>query len=104
MEYQIKINPLAQQDLKEIKSYISLDDPIAANKLVLNILSSIEKLSQFPNMGMELRYKINVNTKYRYIIVGSYMVFYLVKGNDILINRILNGVRDYKALFRNKLN
>lgn len=104
MEYKIKINPMAQQDLKNIKEYIALDDPAAADRLIINILSSIEKLSLFPNMGAELKNKININTKYRYIITGQYIVFYLVKDNDILVNRVLNKVRDYKSLFSSKLN
>lgn len=70
----------------------------------MSILSSIEKLSLFPNMGAELKNKININTKYRYIITGQYIVFYLVKDNDILVNRVLNKVRDYKSLFSSKLN
>lgn len=79
MEYKIKINPLAQEDLKEIKEYISLDDPATANRLILNLLSSIEKLAQFPNMGKELRHKINITTKYRYIIVNRINPFILDK-------------------------
>ena len=35
---------------------------------------------------------------YRYLIVGNYLVFYVVSGDTVQIRRILYGRRDYKLL------
>ena len=104
MEYTLRINPKAQEDLQNIKMYIEIDNPSIAKKIILQILDKIDNLKKFPYMGKMLMYKIEVSTKYRYIIVDNYLVFYLIEGNIISINRVLHGTRDYKTLFINSVN
>lgn len=103
MNYTLKINPKAQEDLQEIKKYVELDDPIAASKLILKILDAIDNLKQFPQMGLLLQNKINIKTKYRYIIVKNYLVFYFVNYTNIFITRVLHATRDYKTIFNTNL-
>lgn len=75
MSYQIRINPIATEDMKEIKGYISEDNPEIAIKVIKEIIEKIEMLSEFPEMGKMLMYKIKLNNKYRYIVSGSYIIF-----------------------------
>ncbi len=99
LAYKLRINPLAQEDLRGIKEYIEKDDSDAAIKIIKELLEKMELLKQFPELGQMLMYKININTKYRYVVVGSYLIFYLFEDNTISIQRVLRGSRDYISLF-----
>ena len=50
----IRINPLARQDLLDIRDYITNepDSPEAADRTVAKIIGSYEKLKEFPLLGM----------------------------------------------------
>ncbi len=76
--HKIKVNPLATEDLIEIKDYITkeLENPTAAVNVVRNIIERYEKLKEFPVMGGDLSTKINVQTDFRYLVAGNYIVFY----------------------------
>ena len=97
----IRINPLARQDLFDIRDYITneLDSPEAADRTVTKIIGSYEKLKKFPLLGMELSSKIDVITDYRYLISGNYIVFYKVDDRFVSIYRIIYARRDYIKVF-----
>lgn len=103
MSYKIRINPLASEDIKNIKEYIAEDSLDNATKVVKDLIEKIEQLGEFPEMGKMLMYKININSKYRYFICGSYLIFYLFEDNIVSIQRVLNGKRDYMSIFSNDL-
>lgn len=97
----LHISPAALQDLKEIKEYISatLCNPTAAERTVRNIISAYSKLTDQPFMGAALNSKINIDTPFRYLVSGNYLIFYQINA-DIEIHRIIYGRRDYiKILF-----
>ena len=100
----LRLNPLALQDLKEIKSYISidLDNPIAVKRLIEKIIKSYELLAEQPFIGALLSNKIAVNTDYRYLVVENYIIFYKVGENFVSIYRILYGTRDYMKILSDK--
>ncbi|HEX7713496.1 MAG TPA: type II toxin-antitoxin system RelE/ParE family toxin [Bacillota bacterium] len=98
MNFKIRINPLAVSDVLEIKASIAEDNPGAAAKIGNSIYSQIAELADFPEMGANLRTKINMKTDYRYLVCGSYLIFYKIEGEFISVYRILNGVRDYLAI------
>jgi len=103
MSYEIRINPIATEDMKEIKEYISEDNPEIAIKVIKEIIEKIEILSEFPEMGKMLMYKIKLNNKYRYIVSGSYIIFYLFEKNVVSVQRVLHGSRDYMSIFSQDL-
>lgn len=74
----IKLSPLAISDLQEIKAYISddLSNPIAANRVINQIIDDYTLLETSPEMGAPLSTKINIATDYRYLVSGKYIVFY----------------------------
>jgi len=99
---EIRIAPAALEDLKEIKRYISekLDNPSAAERVVRRIINKYSRLKYSPFIGSPLSKVIPVETDYRYIVSGNYIVFYKVDNEVISIYRILYGRRDYiKVLF-----
>lgn len=98
MSVQIRINPVAANDLKEIKEYISLDNPEAASEIVREIILKIESLIDFPEMGSLITQKINLKSKYRYVICGQFQIFYVHEKGVISIQRILHGKRDIMTL------
>lgn len=101
MAVEIRINPLATSDLKEIKNYIAEDSIEAGIKTTKDIIEKIEKLADFPEIGAMLMYKIRLKSKYRYIISGQYIIFYIYEQHIVSIQRILHGKRDYMALLNN---
>ena len=54
-------------------------------------------------MGKMLMYKINLNSKYRYAVSGSYLIFYLFEKNIVSVQRVLHGSRDYMSIFSQDL-
>jgi len=88
----IRITPKAHEDLVGIYRYISveLENRDAAKNVTDAIKADIKKLSKFPNRGEPLSNIIPFPTSYRFIISGSYNVYYKVNGNDVEVSRILN--------------
>ena len=100
--HKIKLNPMAAEDLVEIKDYITkeLENSTAAVNVIGKIIEKYEKLKEFPMMGVNLSSKINVRTDFRYVGSGNYLVFYRADPEFVYIYRILYAGRDYlKVLF-----
>lgn len=99
----IYVSPEARQDLQNIKAYISseLENPSAAQKIVSRIVKTIKGLSDFPNKGVPLQSVIEIQTDYRFLVCGNYLVFYRREKDSVYILRVLYGKRDYiKILFQ----
>jgi len=98
MRVEIRVNPVAAADLQEIKDYITQDNPDAAQKTVKSILSKIESLLEFPEIGSLLAPKIKLKSKYRYLVSGPYYIFYVHENNIVSVQRVLHTKRDIAAL------
>ena len=87
----------AQKDLAGIKSYIAddLENPQAAIATVSKITKTIRMLGDYALIGSPLSSIADVVSDYRFLVSGNYMIFYRVKGNDVYIDRVLYGRRDY---------
>ena len=95
----------AKEDLKSIRAYISeeLNNSEAAKNVVERIIRRMEQLQQFPAMGAALSSVIEPETNYRFLVSGSYLIFYRIEKDDVYVDRILYGKRDYlKILFKGK--
>ncbi|MDQ2087953.1 type II toxin-antitoxin system RelE/ParE family toxin [Herbivorax sp. ANBcel31] len=98
----LRINPLALQDLKDIKEYISneLDNPKAANRMIDKIINKYESLVNHPFIGSNLSTKIGINTDFRFLVCEKYILFYKADAKYVYVYRILYGSRDYiRVLF-----
>lgn len=96
----------AQDDLTEIKAYISeeLENPTAALSTVGRITKSIRILKNHAMAGAPLSSVSNVDNDYRFLVNGNYMVFYRAIGSEVYVDRILYGRRDYlRVLFSDVL-
>ena len=87
----------AQRDLDEIWDYIvsDLSNPAAAERTVNRIMDAIDQLADFAEMGAPLHSVADVESDYRFLVCGNYLAFYRVDGNEVYIDRILYGRRDY---------
>lgn len=102
----VHLSPTAQADLIEIKTHIEqeFDNPGAALTAVRRIIKRIRVLRDHAYMGAHLSSIVTIESDYRYLVSGQYLIFYRVHGKDVYIDRILHGRRNYmKALFEGML-
>ena len=97
-KYQVRLLPVAEEDLDEIVTYVALDDLRAASKLADRIEVHLERLSSFPRLGRIPRDSDLREAGYRYVIIGDCLAFYAVEKRTVVVHRILHGRRDYKEL------
>jgi toxin ParE1/3/4 len=78
-------SPLARARLREIRAYVALENPQAAERLTTRIVTVIEALKNFPFLG-----RARAEPGLRELVVGgtSYIVLYRVRGNRVTINTI----------------
>lgn len=103
----LHLSPDAQDDLSEIKAYIAedLENPQVAISTVAKITKTVRVLRDHAYIGTPLSSISNVSSDYRYLVSGSYMVFYRIAGTDIFIDRVLYGRSDYRnILFKDMLS
>ena len=87
----VVLNENAEEDIEEIKKYISKDSIYYANKTANEIMGKTEYLSMFPYMGRKIPEFDNVN--YRELIYKSYRILYKVN-YSVHILKIFHHSRD----------
>jgi toxin ParE1/3/4 len=97
-KFQVRLLSVAEEDFTEIISYISADNPNAADSFANKIEKDLELLSENPKLGRVPRDEEIRNLGYRYLIVQNYLIFYTIEERTILIHRILHGARNYRTL------
>ena len=96
----ISYSKAAIEDLEQIGDYITeqLKNPQAALSTVNKIQDTIDKLAKFPLIGASLSSIYEIDTDYCFIVCGNYLAFYRPQENEVLIDRILYGRRDYLVI------
>ena len=87
----------SRRDLDGIWDYIvfELQNRSAAENVVGRIMDDIDRLAYHALIGTPLSSVVEVDGEHRFLVSGNYMVFYRANGNDIYIDRVLYGRRDY---------
>ena len=88
----IEFKQKAEDDLQQIKEYISKNSIYYANKTVNEIINKTIYLEIFPYMGRKIPEYNNVNL--RELIYKSYRIFYMVNSNIHILN-IIHHSRDF---------
>ncbi len=88
----------AVNDLDDIFNYIMRDNPSAAVSLLEKFDHSISQLAINPEIGVIPKDDRLKKLGYRMLIIGKYLVFYVVKANTVQIRRIIHGARQYSFL------
>ena len=97
-KYKIEYLPIAEEDISNIIHYIMLDNPDAALSMADKFDRSISKLESFPFSGSipnDIRLQ---SLNYRMLVVGNYLIFYVVINDTVEIRRILHSKRKYYFL------
>ena len=93
----LHLSPVAQADLTEIKEYISedLENPVAATSTISRVMEQIRSLSGQAFIGTPLSAITDIESDYRFLVCGNYLIFYRAYGTEVYIDRVLYGRRDY---------
>jgi toxin ParE1/3/4 len=83
-------SPLARARLQEIRAYVALDKPDAAEKLATRIVAVVENLRNHPHMG-----RAGAEEGIRELVIGGtpYIVLYRVRGRQVIISTIWHGAQ-----------
>jgi len=78
-------SPLALARLQEIRAFVALDKPDAAERLATRIVSVVEALRIHPYLG-----RVGPEPGIRELIIGGtpYSILYRVRGNRLIISTI----------------
>ena len=89
----------AKADLQETRRYISsvLSNPSASRQTLERIATPLHTLEPFPEAGPTILIP-GSPAAYRYLVCGSYMVFYHIHIEEVMVDRILYGRRDYLSI------
>ena len=88
----ILLSPDAVEDVERLRLFLDQHSPVAAQRALASIWRAIERLEEFPNLGMQTE-----DAELRQIVVrfgaSGYIVRYavLAEAQDILITRIWHG-------------
>ena len=100
MSDRLRYSPQAQLDLDEIFDYFAdeLGNPQKGESIVSGILAAARKTpgraTRFPPVG-PLPFTTD---EYRFVQVGSYVIFFRETGEEVYVDRVLNNKRDFASL------
>jgi len=80
----------AQRDLIRLREFIAVKNPRAAKRISQRLKQSIQRLTDQPDMGVNIEEIPNVQD----LISGDYLIRYTVLDHDIYILRIWHGKED----------
>ncbi|MCK5479293.1 MAG: type II toxin-antitoxin system RelE/ParE family toxin [Methylococcales bacterium] len=83
----ISYTPESIDDLKRLREFIEVKNPLSAQHVAVSILKGISQLKQFPYLGIEVQFAPNPEMV-RDLIIGNYIVRYLVRPKRIDILRV----------------
>lgn len=92
----------AVKDLDAAVEYISNDlgSPMAAERCFESVLEKAQLFAGFPGASAILRTQSGIDTGYRYMTCGNWMLFFALDEPRVLAVRVLCGKSDYmKRLF-----
>ena len=83
----IQYSPEAIEDLVRLREFIEVKNPYAAKRVAAQILSGIEKLKLFPEIGLLVQ-RSPEPKKVRDLFVSNYTVRYLIGKDSMFILRV----------------
>ena len=95
----VMLSSAAKADLQETRRYISsvLSNPSASKQTLKRITTQLHTLEQFPEAGTPILVP-GSPVAYRYLVCGSYMAFYHIRNQEVIVDRVLYGRRDYLSI------
>ncbi len=93
----IQYSPEAIDELVRLREFIAAKNPYAAKHIAQKLLSGIEKLKDFPEIGLSVQ-RSPEPEKIRDLFITNYTVRYLIGQETIFILRIWHGKEIEKDL------
>lgn len=97
-KHTLRYLPIAQTDLIEIFDFIAQDSPNRALAFVEKLHKRIGILVQHPLLGRIPRHPKLQEYGYRVLILESYLIFYIIRGETVEIHRVVHGSRNLDHL------
>ena len=93
------LSAAAKADLQDTRGYISsvLSNPSASKQTLKRITAQLHTLEQFPESGTPILIP-GSPVAYRYLVCGNYMAFYHIRNEEVIVDRVLYGRRDYLSI------
>jgi toxin ParE1/3/4 len=86
----IRLSPDAALDIERLRTFLDQNNPDAARRALAPIWTAVERLQQFPALGMPTK-----DADVRQIVIrfgaSGYIVRYVAEADDIVITRIWHG-------------
>ena len=99
----IEYSPVAVRDLERVWTEVfeASASEETATKYVDDLMNQISAKQNFPKSGAPLYYE-GLFTGFYFVTFKSYMVFYKVETDRMLVSRVVYGKSDYmRTIFRN---
>lgn len=96
MNYRISYR--ADTDIERICERITDNNLDAAERLDEQIHQAIKRLAELPGMG-HTRGDV-ADKRYRFWVVGNYVIAYRVEEKELVVVRVVHGARDFRKLFK----
>lgn len=93
-KYRVRLLSIAEQDLEGLLSYVAAENARSATAQLDQIEARLEALQLHPFAGRAPQSPKLTALGYRVLVIDTYLVFYKVKGNVVLVYCILHGTRD----------
>ena len=93
--YDIRYLPIAEDDLNEIVDYLLEYSIDAANEFIDKLEGVEQQLSTFPESAPLMRDRKLKSKGYRMMVVGDYLLFYVLRNECVFVMRIVHGKRNY---------
>jgi toxin ParE1/3/4 len=93
-KYILRYLPVAVDDLISIFDWIASDSPANAAAFIDKLDQCIGNLETHPFLGRIPRDDKLKSSGYRILIIESYLVFYIVRGQIVEIHRVVHGSRN----------
>ena len=98
MSRSVRVLSRAQRDLQQIYDYVLREAPGRAGPFIDKLLVAIESLRSMADRGAMPRDATLRDQGYRFLVNGSYLIFYKVLSHQVRIYRVLRASRAYRSL------
>jgi toxin ParE1/3/4 len=91
----------ARQDIKKYWHHIAEDNLDAANRFLLAAEETFRAIARNPDIGSQRSFRKLVGVRSRQINrFEKYLVFYKKRRDQVVIGRVIHGMRDLPRFFR----
>lgn len=100
--YQVTVSKRAAQQLVSHAAFVAQLEEGLARRLVEDFRAAAASLERFPYRNPVLRWPVFPSEKYRKMLFAKrYLLLYQIKGEQVLIEYVLDGRQDYQWLLEN---